>query len=242
MTVNRNRSTKRAAVPGSLSAPAADPARRAARRGRCAARGLRRHRQGADPRRERRAAAERLRNGRPGRTERRRELRRHRSRDRQDGAGFRGAANNGRSRSAQHAQQGHHHPASPRARAWHAAAPDERPPRRAGPTPTTTTTSTQTTSTPTPTQTTTTTSTPPPTTPTSTTPGGGTPAPGSESSPGASSGPGGGTGIGGGESSRLWWVRYPWALALRPRNAANERRLRSGPYGRPRGTGGRRMW
>jgi cytoskeletal protein RodZ len=56
-------------------------------------------------------------------------------------------------------------------------------------TPTTTTTDTETT------PTTPTTSTPAP--PTATTPGGGTPAPGSESEPGAASGPGGGTGIGG---------------------------------------------
>jgi cytoskeletal protein RodZ len=56
-------------------------------------------------------------------------------------------------------------------------------------TPTTTTTDTETT------PTTPTTSTPSP--PTATTPGGGTPAPGSESEPGAASGPGGGTGIGG---------------------------------------------
>ena len=61
-----------------------------------------------------------------------------------------------------------------------------------------TTTSTQTTpTTSTHTETTTTPTTPTPTTPTATTPGGGTAAPGSESSPGASNGPGGGTGIGG---------------------------------------------
>jgi hypothetical protein len=59
----------------------------------------------------------------------------------------------------------------------------------------TTTTSTQTPPTPTHTETATTPTTPPVTTPTSPTPGGGTPAPGSE--PGASNGPGGGTGIGG---------------------------------------------
>jgi len=59
-------------------------------------------------------------------------------------------------------------------------------------TPTTTTSTSTTPTTPTHTETTTT-----PTTPTATTPGGGTPAPGNESTPGASSGPGGGTGIGG---------------------------------------------
>ncbi len=64
----------------------------------------------------------------------------------------------------------------------------------------TTTTSTQTTPTTTTTHTETTPTTPTtstPSTPTATTPGGGTPAPGSESEPGAASGPGGGTGIGG---------------------------------------------
>ena len=61
----------------------------------------------------------------------------------------------------------------------------------------TTTTSTQTTTTTSTPPATTTPTTPTETTPTTDTPGGGTPAPGNESSPGAENGPGGGTGIGG---------------------------------------------
>jgi len=77
----------------------------------------------------------------------------------------------------------------------------------------TTATSTQTTptTTSTPTETTATSTTPTPSAPTATTPGGGTPAPGSESSPGASSGPGGGTGIGGESGSGVSGTGAPSA-------------------------------
>jgi cytoskeletal protein RodZ len=77
----------------------------------------------------------------------------------------------------------------------------------------TTSTSTQTTptTTSTNTETTSTSTTPTTSTPTATTPGGGTPAPGNESTPGASSGPGGGTGIGGESGSGVSGAGGPGA-------------------------------
>ena len=100
----------------------ASSGRPARRRGR-AARLLRELRQGPDPHRQRRAAAERLRSRRPGGAERRRQLHRHRSRDPQDRTGLRRASLDGRRRPAQHAAPGHRKPARPRARAVRPAAP-----------------------------------------------------------------------------------------------------------------------